>query len=715
MKKLLLNLLAAMLCCSASAQVQVKENLNRAPVAVKTSQGILVSWRCLGADGDATFSVFRNETLVKSGIANVTNYLDAEGKPGDTYKVKSSNGDEATCTAWANMYTKISIPRPAARKAKGGDLAGKYRPDDISVGDVDGDGDYELIVKWLPDNHRDPDTDGLTSATYIDCYEMDGTQKWRIDVGDGVRSGHHYTPFLVYDFDGDGKAEVIFKTAPDTKDGMGNYVTQAGNATIKAIEASTVAVNANGRVVAGAEFLTVFNGATGAAMNTIFYTPSRSMADFPNSDTSYSSAWGDNSYNRGERYNAAVAYLDGIGNLPTAIMQRGYETACYLWAVDWDGKRLKTRWLHKGTSRHAWSIIDSANTELANQDTNPVTSQGKSSYGQGAHGISIGDVNGDGRDDICIGSATIAHDGKLLCSTDFGHGEALHLADLNPNRPGLEVMVPHKASPFGWDVHDATTGEVLCQANSNSENSSGLACDFIPNNRGAEFWSSADDIIRSCNDGTELSTSKPDANFRIYWTGDPFDQTFDGRYDATSGYSPRICSWDTESNAIVTFQEFATYGKPQTCNTTKATPCLQADLLGDWREEIIMTNYKADRNATNCELLIYSTPEPTEYRVPCLMEDHMYRMAVACQNSSYNRPPHLGFYLSDFLGVDGTTYTTQTSNHAPEPTTAVKGVRDQASSIKGETTKKIIRNGMFIIVKDGKEYNALGLELRNRR
>lgn len=710
MKKMLLSLLAVILCASASAQGQVKEKLNRAPVAVMTSQGVLVSWRYLQADGNAEFSLYRDGLFLDEHITDVTNYLDADGRAGGEYKVVSSNGDEATCVARDNMFIKIGISRPAPRNSKIGDLKGEYRPDDISVGDVDGDGDYELIVKWLPSNQRGSDADGFTSATYIDCYEMDGTQKWRIDMGDGVRSGHHTTPLLVYDFDGDGKAEVIAKTAPDSKDGLGNYVTQAGNATIQAIGPSAFDVNTDGHVTAGAEFLTVFNGETGAAMHTIFYSPSRSMADFPSGGTSYSRDWGDAyTYNYGERYNAAVAYLDGTDRLPTAIMQRGGLTACYIWAVDWNGTALKTRWLHKGTSATEWHVIDFADTELANQTTNPVTSQGKSSYGQGAGGISIGDVDDDGLDDICIGGATIRHDGILLCATGLGHGETHHLADLCPDRPGLEVMMPHATSPFGWDVHDATTGEVLFSANGDDANGSGLACDFVPGKRGSEFWSSADDIIRSCYDGNAVSEKKPDTGFRIYWTGDPYDQTFDGRYDEVHGCSPRICSWDTQSNAVITFQEFAEYDMPQTCNNAKATPCLQADLMGDWREEIIMTNYETDWSDPNCELLIFFTPEPTDYKVPCLMEDHMYRMAVASQNSSCNQPPHLGFYLPDYLGVDGNTYTTQTASHAPESTTAVKNVRGRASADKAQAARKTIRNGTVIIVKDGKEYNAAGL------
>ena len=651
-----------------TAQAQEKALQNRAPVAVKTSNGILVSWRSFTSDAsDLGFDIYRGSTKLNSSpITTKTNFLDDGGEAGSSYTIKSTKGEEFTVTAWDNMYKTITLNRVPNTKDASGSLTGRYRPDDISIGDVDGDGEFELIVKWFPDNQRDSGKEGKASPTYLTCHKMDGTQLWRINLGHNIRSGNHTMSFLVYDFDNDGKAEMICRTAAGSIDGTGKYVSEAGDNTIKATDNTKTYQNSKGYVTGGEEFLTVFNGETGAAMHTIWYCPNRAGGENGGAAT-INSFWGDSYGGRAERFNAAVAYLDGQN--PTAILQRGYYTQCYIWAVDWNGTKLKTRWLHKGTSKTAWSVVDAAGTELANETTNPVTSMGKSSYGQGVHGIFIADVNMDGYDDICIGSATIRHDGILLCSTNYGHGDAIHLGDLVPDRPGLEVMMPHEESPYGYDVHDATTGEVLTSGTHTEDTGRGVACDFIPSHKGSELWSSVDNIMRSCEDGAQVSSSKPDTNFRIYWTGDPFDQTFDGRYDSNTGISsPRIRAWNTASGKIATMQEFADYGQPQSCNTTKATPCLQADFLGDWREELIMWQYEADWSSPTVKLMIFSTPQETDYKVPCLLEDHQYRMAVAWQNASYNQPPHLSYSLAEKLGIDRATYQTHVTSTAPEAT-----------------------------------------------
>lgn len=484
---LLLCLLPAL---HTSAQ-QTAEQLGRAPVAVKTKTGILVSWRSLTEDADNTaFTIRRGKKVIAKNITSTTNFLDRKGKESDTYTITTTINGHATDTCsvrpWHNIFTTIDLQRPPKQKAADGSYA-FYQPEDISVGDLDGDGEYELVLKWGASNQHDNGASGYSSPCIIDAYRMDGTHMWRANLGLNIRSGAHYTQFLVYDFDGDGKAEMICKTAPGSIDGKGHFVSEAGtDDAVRRADNEAIYVNGNGHVTQGEEFLTVFNGETGAAMHTIFYSPSRGAVDFPTSACDYNyDAWGDHNYNRGNRHNATVAYLDGTDHLPSAVMQRGYYTRCYLWAVDWNGHSLTTRWLHKGISKDRWEV----SAPSANPSEPSVTKKsgkGMSSFAQGVHSISVADVDGDGCDEICIGAATIDHDGSLMCTTGAGHGDAIHLTDLVPERPGYEIMMPHEEPPYGYDVHDAATGEILYSATGSNDNGRGLAANFIPSHNYTE-------------------------------------------------------------------------------------------------------------------------------------------------------------------------------------------------------------------------------------
>ncbi len=461
-----------------------------------------------------------------------------------------------------------------------------YSPGDASVADLDGDSQYEIILKWDPSNARDNAQDGFTGNVILDAIELDGTRLWRINLGKNIRSGAHYTQFLVYDFDGDGKAEMACKTADGTIDGKGKVI---GDSTKDF-------VNDRGRILDGPEYLTIFNGETGEAMQTVDYVPGRGDV----------CGWGANECrgNRSDRFLACVAYLDGVH--PSPVFCRGYYGRLTIAAWTWLEGELKLKW-----------FFDSNN--------------GHPEYeGQGNHNLSVGDVDGDGKDEIVYGSSVYDDNGVPLYTTGMGHGDAMHLSDLDPDLPGLEVWGVKETRDLGGVLHSAATGKTLFQVPGEGDTGRGNAADIYPDHRGFEMWSSTSKGIYSVKGG-KITDAVPSVNFRIYWDGDLQDELLDRSF---------IDDWDYINHKNIRLLDASQFGGTS-INGTKATPVVSADILGDWREEVIF------RGTDNESLVLVTTTIPTQYRMKTLMHDPVYRLGVAWQNVVYNQPPHLGYYIGD--------------------------------------------------------------------
>jgi hypothetical protein len=598
MGKFLLKLAGLCIVCQlASGAVfgqRNMERLDRGLVAVRVSSGVFLSWRMFGTDPrDVSFNLYRDGQLVnQSPISGATNYTDTRGAASSVYTVRAiSGGTEqpvgATARVWPTQVLTVNLQRPPGGTTASG--AFSYSPNDISVGDVDGDGQYELILKWDPANSRDNSQSGHTGNVIIDCYKLDGTRLWRIDLGRNIRAGAHYTQVLVADYDGDGKAEVAMKTAPGTRDGSGRNIRMgpAANA-----DHSADYRNSSGYILTGPEYLSIFNGETGAEMATVNYVPARGTV----------SSWGDSYGNRVDRFNATNAYLSGTN--PSMVFQRGYYTRMVVAAWDWNGTNLTQRWVF---------------------DTN--TRGNEAMRGQGNHNIMAADGDGDGFDEIYTGSGAINHDGRLMWTNGMGHGDANHIGDFDPSNPGLEIwqVTENRTARYDHLLIDARTGRTIWGGGGGTDNGRGMIADLDAGTRGHQAWSSAVSGTYNASGGARYSAAKPSSsNFRVYWDGDLQDELLDRN---------RIDKW---SNGA-TNRLFALTGN--SCNGTKATPNLSADILGDWREEVILHDGAS-------RLYIHTTTIPTTHKLYTLMHDPVYRNAISSQQSSYNQPPHLGFNLA---------------------------------------------------------------------
>lgn len=585
---------------AVSAQRKM-EKLDRGLVAVQTNGGVFLSWRVFGTDPkNVAFNIYRDGTKVNaSPITGATNMVDGSGNGNATYTVRPVLGGNeqavgSTAEVWDSQVKTIDLSnRPSENHA----------PNDINVGDLDGDGQYELVVKWYPNNAKDNSQSGVTYNTYLGAYKLDGTFLWMIDLGRNIRSGAHYTQHLVGDYDADGYAEVACKTAPNTKDGLGNFLS-TGPASNDDDNADYR--NGSGYVLSGPEYLTIFNGLTGEEMQTINYVPQRGNVG----------SWGDTYGNRLDRYNATNAYFDGIK--PSMLFQRGYYTRQTMMAMDWDGTSLSTRW-----------IFDSNN------------SGNGSAYGQGNHSIMSADIDDDGFDEVLTGPLCIDHDGTIKWGTGHGHGDANHLGDFDLTSPGLEVwqVSENKGDEPDHYMIRASDGYVLWGNGSGNDNGRGMIGDIDASQPGQEGWSARVGGTFT-GDGNNYTSSKPSSmNFRAYWDGDLQDELLNNNV---------IDKW----NGNGTSRLMNLTGN--SCNGTKATPNISADLIGDWREEVILHD-------GGSRLYFHTTTILTEHKLYTLMHDPAYRNAISYQQSAYNQPPHLGFFLGN--GVE----------NAPTPNIVVVG------------------------------------------
>jgi rhamnogalacturonan endolyase len=705
----------------------VMERLDRGLVAAATPDGIFLSWRMFAAEATGAtatglagpaFRVYRDGRPVRL-VTDSTNWLDPGGTPASRYRVATvvrgrETARSAAVTPWADGHRDLPLRKPAGGVTPKGE-AYTYSANDLSVGDVDGDGAYEYVVKWDPSNSKDVSQVGYTGPVLLDTYRADGTLLYRIDLGVNIRAGAHYTQFPVYDFDGDGRAELMLKTAPGTRviryDAAGREVSQryvtmpradiragyahtddyrlsaagyrehlvrmfrgwsthpevlagrwpatveaalgiAPQADVEALVDYFIDVYAPARstrnnlrafegfILDGPEYLTVFAGDTGRELQTVPYKPGRHDDGL---------MWGDYAMpriepgNRVDRFLSGVAYLDG--RHPSAVFARGYYTRTTLVAYRWDGRRLRENW-----------YVDSGWTPMTNPfNDSPHGRDGTDPrYGtlttQGFHSLSAADVDGDGRQEIVYGAATIDDDGDLLYSSfatlpdgsaapgqrvRLGHGDAMHVTDINPDRPGLETFTVHEngtMAPYGMVMRDAATGEVLFGTYSGRDTGRGMIGDVLPEVRGIESWASmpggsgASGVHTAT--GAVLPGPVPGTNQSIRWSADLTTQLVNGAGDVT----PTIDDWKRGTLLTAT----GTLAN----NGTKGNPSLVADVLGDWREELLL------RTADSTAIRIYLSTEVTAHKLYTLMQDPQYRVEVARQQTTYNQPAYPSFYLA---------------------------------------------------------------------
>lgn len=660
---------------SHDASDRPMESLNRGLVVQALNGGNYLSWRLMvdedevygTSESNVPFNIYKNGQFLATETYS-TNYIDPNGTSSDTYQVapivngvEGEKSDSVAPFASGSNYFDIPVDKPKSTLTTtttittdedGNELpenqwytekkVNEYTIGDTSCGDLDGDGEYELVVKWdcAP---RDNSQAGLTGNVYLDAYKLNGKKLWRIDLGKNIRAGAHYTQFLVYDFDMDGKAEVACKTAPGSIDGVGKYVSETSSVDeIRNANDNTVSyVNQNGYILDGNEYFTAFDGETGKTIDTIYYPIPR--LDYE--------SWGDTNGNRCDRYVASVAWLDG--QRPYAVYWRGY----YM------GRNGRQRHGTCGISLENGVLNPKYKFDTYSEDTDAYTPGNEKYVGEGNHNMTVADVDDDGNDEFI--SATLCYEvndeDKLMPKWYGGrqHGDALHIGNYDPTNNNFEYFSVHEHGDFGMTLMDAKTGEEAFHVSDSNDTGRGLMAN-IGMDGYYQMSSNAGTYVAYGNNVFKKVNASMGQNFRIFWDGDLYDEELDGL---------TITSWNGAGRSTIFKADGCT-----SINSTKANPALQADIFGDWREEVIYPL------TTNDALRVYTTNIPSEYKIKSLMFDSVYRSGVASEQSAYNQPPHVSMYMSE--AVMRGNVTNISIEHEPTKKNYIKGEQLDTTGLK---------------------------------
>lgn len=624
-KKLLLTTILGMAVFSGAVAQRTTDKLDRGLVAVPAASGNYCSWRILADEYyDVTYNIYRDGVKLNSMPLTTSNYTDNNGSASSSYQVEAvvrgKAGEKSKAvTPWTSNYKTITIKHDASLKST-------YVPNDACMADVDGDGELEILMKF--DNSEEnaqlypkngPTIDGVETKEYslLACLKQDGTVLWWVNCGPNMGDFQNNEQNIVgYDWDMDGKAEVVMRLEEGS--------------TVHMADGTTYTIGADGKngtswtnyrtpksagsvewfTHYGNEFLFYCDGATGKPYQCVDFPLRR----YESGETDLKAAWGDGYGHRSSKFFFGAPYLDG--RKPSIFMARGIYTRHKMIAFDVNPAT------HELVERWRWNCNNA----------------GSPWYGQGYHNFGISDVDWDGRDEIVFGSMVIDDNGKGLSTTGLGHGDSQHVSDFDPFTHGQEIFACNEDNPNN-NFRDATTSKIYYRTTGGNDDGRCLMGNFLNDYPGAQGISSRDNNLISSvthngltndNKGTVSVTQ----NFRIYWDGDLCEESF----DYNSGRNTQGAIYKAREGRIALLEG------SMTNNDTKGTPCYQGDIMGDWREEVMMRT--ADNN-----IRIYTTNIETPWRNYSLWYDHQYRNAMVWQMCGYNQTPHTSYFLGELEGI----------------------------------------------------------------